>query len=203
MLTGDNMKKIEQRIQAVYEYVDNFLTENGYPPSIREIQNNLGIKSTATVYDYLERLKAKGLITKSPTKNRAIGLSKKTDSIELIPIIGTVTAGQPIFAVENLEGYFPLSSEFCNGEDCFALNVSGDSMINAGIFNGDKIIVKKQSSADDGDIIVALIEDSATVKRFFRRNGKIVLHPENDAMDDMIYDEIIVLGKVQGLIRKF
>ncbi len=203
MLTGDNMKKIEQRIQAVYEYVDNFLTENGYPPSIREIQNNLGIKSTATVYDYLERLKAKGLITKSPTKNRAIGLSKKSDSVELIPIIGTVTAGQPIFAVENLEGYFPLSSEFGNGEDCFALNVSGDSMINAGIFNGDKIIVKKQSSADDGDIIVALIEDSATVKRFFRRNGKIVLHPENDAMDDMIYDEIIVLGKVQGLIRKF
>ena len=197
------MKKIEQRIQAVYEYVDNFLTKNGYPPSIREIQNNLGIKSTATVYDYLERLQAKGLITKSPTKNRTIGISKKAEAVSMVPIIGTVTAGQPIFAVENLEGYFPLPADFISGEESFALRVSGDSMINAGIYDGDKIIVKKQSNADDGDIIVALIEDSATVKRFFKRNGKIVLHPENDAMDDMIFDDIIVLGKVQGLIRQF
>ena len=196
------MKKIEERLQLVYEFVEGFLSDYGYPPSVREIQSKLNIKSTATVYDYLERLKNRGLITKSPTKNRAIGLTKK-DHFDLVPIVGQVTAGTPILAIENLEGYCPLPSDFSNADECFMLNVTGQSMINAGIYDGDKIIVKKQSTADDGDIIVALIEDSATVKRFFKRDGKIVLHPENDTMSDMIFDEIIVLGKVQGLIRKF
>ena len=196
------MKKIDEKIQKVYDFVESFIDNNGYPPSVREIQIRLNIKSTATVYDYLERLKNKGLITKSPTKNRTIGLAKK-DHFELIPIVGKVTAGTPILAVENLEGYCPLPSDFSNAEDTFALRVLGESMINAGIYDGDQIIVKKQASADDGDIIVALIEDSATVKRFFRKNGKIVLHPENDTMSDMIFDEVYVLGKVIGLIRKF
>jgi repressor LexA len=196
------MKKIDEKLQKVYDFVESFLDNYGYPPSVREIQTKLNIKSTATVYDYLERLKDKGLITKSPTKNRAIGLAKK-EHVELIPIVGKVTAGMPILAVENLEGYCPLPPDFSNEDDAFALSVSGESMINAGIFDGDQIIVRKQSSADDGDIIVALIEDSATVKRFFRKNGKYVLHPENDTMSDMIFDDISVLGKVIGLIRKF
>jgi repressor LexA len=196
------MKKIDEKLQKVYDFVESFLDNYGYPPSVREIQTKLNIKSTATVYDYLERLKDKGLITKSPTKNRAIGLAKK-EHVELIPIVGKVTAGMPILAVENLEGYCPLPPDFSNEDDAFALRVSGESMINAGIFDGDQIIVRKQSSADDGDIIVALIEDSATVKRFFRKNGKYVLHPENDTMSDMIFDDISVLGKVIGLIRKF
>ncbi len=196
------MKKIDEKLQKVYDFVESFLDNYGYPPSVREIQTKLNIKSTATVYDYLERLKDKGLITKSPTKNRAIGLAKK-EHVELIPIVGKVTAGTPILAVENLEGYCPLPPDFSNDVDAFALRVSGDSMINAGIYNGDQIIVRKQPTADDGDIIVALIEDSATVKRFFRKNGKYVLHPENDTMSDMIFDDISVLGKVIGLIRKF
>jgi repressor LexA len=196
------MKKIDEKLQKVYDFVESFLDNYGYPPSVREIQTKLNIKSTATVYDYLERLKDKGLITKSPTKNRAIGLAKK-EHVELIPIVAKVTAGMPILAVENLEGYCPLLPDFSNEDDAFALRVSGESMINAGIFDGDQIIVRKQSSADDGDIIVALIEDSATVKRFFRKNGKYVLHPENDTMSDMIFDDISVLGKVIGLIRKF
>ncbi|MBO7187582.1 MAG: transcriptional repressor LexA [Clostridia bacterium] len=196
------MKKIDEKIQKVYEYIEQFLTDNGYPPSVREIQTKLSIKSTATVYDYIERLKMRGLLTKSPTKNRAIGLAKRIDKFDAVPIVGTVTAGQPILAIENIEGYCPLPDEF-SSDDRFMLKVIGDSMINAGIYNGDKIIVKKQSVADDGDIIVALIDDSATVKRFYKKNGKVVLHPENDTMSDMIFDDIIVLGKVEGLIRKF
>jgi len=197
------MKKIDEKLQRVYEFVENFLADYGYPPSVREIQAKLSIKSTATVYDYIERLKNKGLLTKSPTKNRAIGLTKKQDSFKSIPVVGTVTAGTPILAIENIEGYCPLPDDFTEDADRFCLIVKGDSMINAGILNGDKIIVKREQTANDGDIIVALIDDSATVKRFYKRNGKIILHPENDTMSDMIFDDIMVLGKVEGLIRKF
>jgi repressor LexA len=198
------MKKIEEKLRIVYEFVENFLSNYGYPPSVREIQTKLNIKSTATVYDYLERLKQRGLITKSPTKNRAIGITKKIEQkVDFVPIIGNVTAGTPILAVENLEGYCPLPPDFSNADECYILKVSGDSMINAGIYNGDQIIVKKRDTADNGDIVVALIDDSATVKRFYKRNGKIILHPENDTMSDMIYDNVVILGIVEGLIRKF
>ena len=199
------MKKeiIDEKSEKIFNFIVEFSEENGFSPSIRDICANLNIKSTATVYAYLDRLKSKGLLEKSPLKKRALKPKIKKDGFTSIPIIGTVTAGSPIFAVENLEGYCPLPDDFKNGEDDFALRVSGESMINAGIFDKDLIIVKKCQTAENGSIVVALIDDSATVKRFYKKNGKYILHPENDTMSDMIFDEVQVLGVVKGLIRKF
>ena len=170
------MKKVEEKLEKVYQFTINYINENGFAPSVREICQKLDIKSTATAYSYLERLTERGLITKSPLKKRALSPTKEIN-FKNIPLIGTVTAGTPIFAVENLEGYYPLPPEF-NGEDCFALRVQGESMINAGINDKDIIIVKKQETAVNGEIVVALIDDSATVKRFYKKDGKSVLHPE-------------------------
>lgn len=195
------MKKIDEKINSVYNFMVDFTSENGYPPSIREICSKLNIKSTATAYSYLEKLKNKGLLDKSPQKNRAISLSKPCD-FKVIPLVGTIRAGEPIFAVENLEGYYPLPDEFnCGGEE-FALKVQGDSMINAGIFNGDIIVVNRQNTANNGQIVVALVDDSATVKRFYKKKNKIILHPENDELADMIFDNVEILGIVKGLMRK-
>lgn len=197
------MKKIDEKIKKVYEFTIDFINENGFPPSVREICSKLNIKSTATAYSYIERLKSQGLLDKSPLKKRAITLSQKPVSFKSIPILGTIRAGEPIFAVENLEGYYPLPTELSGGGDKFALKVQGDSMINAGIFDKDIIIVNQQNSAQNGDIVVALVDDGATVKRFYKIDGKIVLHPENDCMEDMIFDEVIILGVVKGLMRAF
>lgn len=197
------MKKIEIKINEVYNFLSDYIGQNGFPPSVREICSKLNIKSTATVYSYIEKLMERGLLEKSPSKNRAISLSKKAANFKSVPIIGTIAAGSPLFAVENLEGYCPIPDEFNPSGSEFALKVKGDSMINAGIYDKDIIIVKQQNYALNGDIVVALIDDSATVKRFYKKNGKIVLHPENDAMQDMIFDEVVVLGIVKGLMRKF
>lgn len=197
------MKKIESKINDVYNFTSSYISKNGFPPSVREICSKLNIKSTATAYYYIEKLIDRGLLEKSPYKNRAISLSQKASSYKTIPIVGTINAGSPIFAVENLEGYCPIPEEFNTGGTEFALKVKGDSMINAGIYDKDTIIVKQQSDAINGDIVVALIDDSATVKRFYHKNDKIILHPENDTMTDMIFDEVIILGVVKGLIRKF
>lgn len=197
------MKKIDIKLEKVYSFVSDFLSTNGYPPSVREICAKCDIKSTATAYLYLEKLKDKGLITKSPLKKRALCVPKSKVQYKNIPLIGTVTAGTPIFAVENLDGYIPLPFEMSNGKEEFALRVQGDSMINAGICDRDIIIVEKCDTAENGEIVVALIEDSATVKRFYKKDGKFILHPENDFMEDMIYDSVSVLGKVKGLMRKF
>jgi len=143
------------------------------------------------------------LLEKSPSKNRALTLSERASRFKSVPIVGTINAGLPIFATQNLEGYCPIPDELNTGGTEFALKVKGDSMINAGIFDKDIIIVKQQSDADNGQIVVALIDDSATVKRFYKKDGKIILHPENDAMEDMIYDDVIILGVVKGLMRKF
>ena len=198
-----NMKKINEKTDKVYKFVIDYIDVNGFPPSIREIGAKLNIKSTATVYAYLDRLKQRGLLEKSPLKKRAITPATKKSNFTSIPLVGTITAGTPIFAVENLEGYCPLPDDFNGSEDDFALRVSGESMINAGIYDRDIIIVKKCDTADNGNIVVALIDDSATVKRFYKKNGKIVLHPENDYMEDMIFDDVRILGIVKGLIRKF
>lgn len=199
-------KNIDDNIEQVYNFINDFVSENGYPPSVREICGALSIKSTATAYYYIEKLKDRGMIQKNPTKNRTLStLSNKTENrqtFKVAPLIGTITAGQPILATENYDGFYPLSSEFENYEESFVLNVQGDSMIEAGIFSGDKIIVNKQQSAENGEIIVALIDDSSTVKRFFKRNGKIILHPENSAYSDILLDDVQILGKVVGLIRK-
>ncbi|MBP5686547.1 MAG: transcriptional repressor LexA [Clostridia bacterium] len=190
-------------MQELYKFTVEYSENNGFPPSVREICSNLNIKSTATAYSYIEKLKNKGLLNKDPAKKRAIPPTNKLQSFISVPILGEIRAGSPIFAVENLEGYCPLPADFKSGDDEFALRVTGDSMINAGIFDNDLIIVRKCENADNGNIVVALIEDSATVKRFYKKNGKIVLHPENDEMQDMIFDDVRILGIVKGLIRKF
>lgn len=196
------MKKIEEKLDQVYNFTVDYINENGFPPSVREICTKLNIKSTATAYSYIERLKEKGLLNKAPSKKRALTLSQN-HSARSIPLLGVVRAGSPIFAVENLDGYIPLPEEFDDGSDFFALHVEGDSMIKAGICEGDVIIVRKACTAVNGEIVVALVEDSATVKRFFKRDNKVILHPENDELDDMIFDDVSILGTVKGLIRKF
>ncbi len=197
------MKKIDEKINQVYKFTVEFINDNGFPPSVREICAKLNIKSTATAYTYLEKLKDKGLLDKSPLKKRAISVVQQSQKFKSIPLVGTITAGEPIFAVENLEGYYPLPEEMNGGGVEFALRVKGESMINAGIYDKDIIIVHQQNSAENGEIVVALVDDSATVKRFYKKNGKFILRPENDSMSDMIFDEVSILGVVKGLMRKF
>lgn len=195
---------IENNLQKVLEYLDRFIETNGYPPSVREICDALSIKSTATAFYYLKKLNERGLIEKSPSKNRALGIKRNLETKFIsAPLVGEVTCGEPILAIENYEGYYPLSDEFQTSGEIFLLRAQGESMIEAGIFDGDKLIVQKQSSADNGDIVVALLDDGATVKRFYKKADRIVLHPENAAMNDILPETVDILGKVIGLIRKF
>ena len=194
------MKKLD-KTQEVYNYITSFITENGYAPTVREICSACGIRSTATAFNIMNELSEKGLITKSKVgenKRRAISINQQ---VVKVPLIGTVAAGEPIFAQENYEDFFSIPSNLFNGDDLFMLTVKGNSMINIGMFNGDKIVVKKQPVAENGEIVVALVDDSATVKRFFKRDGKIILHPENDDMEDFVFDDVTILGKVIGLVR--
>ena len=194
------MKRID-KTQQVYEYINRFISDNGYSPTVREICHACDIKSTATAFGIMNRLAEKGLITKSKVgenKRRAISINQKAVKI---PLVGTVAAGEPIFAQENYEDFYSVPSNLFQGDDLFMLTVKGDSMINIGMYNGDKIIVEKQPVAENGEIVVALVDDGATVKRFFKRDGKIILHPENDEMDDFVFDDVTILGKVIGLIR--
>ena len=197
------MSKTNDKIMEVYNFITEFIETNNYPPSIREICQKLSIKSTSTASSYIEKLKEQGLLNNSPLKKRSISLATGKKSFKNIPLVGTVTAGLPIFAVENLEGYCPLPSDFNTSTDSFALRVKGDSMIDAGICDKDIIIVNRQDYANNGEIVVALIDDSATVKRFYKKDGKIILHPENPTMEDMIFENVLILGTVKGLIRKF
>ncbi len=193
----------KQKLYDVLDFINQYSEENGFPPTVRDICRELGIKSTATAYSYLNRLNDMGLLNKAENKKRAVTL-KSGDTVK-VPLIGTVTAGQPIFAVENFDGYYTLPSAEFGGDDLYMLRVQGDSMIEAGIFDGDKIVVRKQESADNGDIVVAMFDDGidegATVKRYFRRDGKIILHPENSTMTDFVLDKVTILGKVIGLLR--
>ncbi len=194
------MKKIDKS-QRVYEYITSFISENGYAPTVREICQACDIRSTATAFNIMNELSDKGLITKSKVgenKRRAISINQQSVKV---PLIGTVAAGEPIFAQENYEDFYSIPTNLFKGDDLFMLTVKGDSMINIGMFSGDKIIVKKQPVAENGEIVVALVDDSATVKRFFKRDGKIILHPENDDMEDFVFDDVTILGKVIGLVR--
>lgn len=184
--------------EEVFSYIQKYITENGFAPSVREVCKACDIKSTATAFTIMNSLRDKGLINKAGNKRRAVSL--KSNSIT-VPLIGTVAAGEPIFAAENYEDFYAIPGNFFSGEDLFMLNVHGSSMIKIGMYDGDKIVVRKQNSANNGDIVVALVEDSATVKRFFKRAGKIILHPENDDMEDFIFDDVTILGKVVGLMR--
>jgi len=193
--------KNNDMVDKLYHYIVRCIDENGYPPTVRDICEEFDYKSTSTAQYYLKKLEDKGLISYGG-KKRAITIVDKK-KFNTVPVIGTVTAGMPILAVENVESYCPLPDEFPYSDDIFMLRVRGTSMVNAGILSGDKIIVKKTSYCDDGDIIVALVDDCATCKRLFHRDGKVILHPENDYMEDLVYDEVSVIGKVCGLIRKF
>jgi len=191
----------------ILEFLKSELYNKGYPPSVREICEAVGLKSTSTVHGHLERLEKKGFIRRNPTKPRAIEildnspLSIARDLVE-VPIVGRVTAGQPILAVENIEDSFPLPADFLRGNDNFILVVKGESMIEAGILDGDYVVVKQQNHANNGDIVVALIEDEATVKRFYREKDHIRLQPENSFMEPILVKEVAILGKVTGVFRR-
>ena len=193
----------EEKLTKVMDYIRKFQEDNGYTPSVREIAQECNIKSTATVHTYLERLRDKGYLTKTDRKKRSVTIGKGSGIT--IPLIGTVTAGQPIFAYENYEDYYTFPTGEFKGEELFMLRVQGTSMIDAGIMNGDKIIVRRQSTAENGEIVVAMVEDEATVKRFYRRNGQVILHPENEALSDMVFEDgqVSILGKVIGLMRNY
>lgn len=196
MKTELNVKEKE-----VLDFISAYTKRNGYSPSVRDIATELQIKSTATVHARLQKLTDLGYIRTGTHMKRAIELVGKTHTVD-IPMVGLITAGQPILAVENTEGYFPLPENMFGQGDLFMLKVKGDSMINVGIHDGDSIIVKQQSTADNGDIVAAMIDDSATVKQFFKEDGHFRLQPHNDTMSPIICDEVSILGKVVGLIRK-
>ena len=192
--------------KEILQFIKANILERGFPPSVREICKAVDLRSTSSVHSHLEALEAKGYIKKDPTKPRTIevvndGFNVNRRELVNIPMLGAVAAGEPIFAQENIQGYFPMPVELLPNAETFMLRVKGDSMINAGILNGDDIIVSKQPDADNGDIVVALIEDSATVKRFFREKECIRLQPENDSMDPILTKDVEILGKVIGLMR--
>ena len=200
--------KISKKQQEILDYIKSEILNKGYPPAVREICEAVNLRSTSSVHAHLETLEKNGYIRRDPTKPRAIEIID--DSFNLtrrelvnVPIIGSVAAGQPLLAVESVESYFPIPSEYMPNEETFMLNVKGDSMINIGIYNGDKVLVQKQSTANNGDVVVALVEDSATVKTFYKENGHYRLQPENDYMDPIIVDKVEILGKVIGLFRMY
>ena len=200
--------KISLKQNEILEYIKAEIINRGYPPAVREICEAVKLKSTSSVHSHLETLEKNGYIRRDPTKPRAIeiiddGYNLTRREIVNVPLIGTVTAGQPILAVENIEGYFPFLPEDMPNAETFMLKVKGESMINVGIFDGDRIIIQKQSTAVNGDIIVALIEDSVTVKTYYKEKGYFRLQPENDTMDPIIVTELDVLGKVIGLFRRY
>jgi repressor LexA len=203
------MTKLSQRQEAIINFIRLQVKEKGYPPSVREIGEAVGLKSSSTVHGHLSRLEKKGLIRRDPTKPRAIELLEHDPASEYdvetvnVPLLGKVTAGQPITAIENIEDYYPLPKRMVGEENSsFLLRVQGDSMINAGIHDGDYVIVKKQRTANNGEIVVAMTEDDeATVKRFYKEQNRVRLQPENDMMEPIILSNVTILGKVTGLMR--
>ncbi|MGJ9381566.1 transcriptional repressor LexA [Salipaludibacillus sp. CF4.18] len=204
------MTKLSSRQQAIFDFIKSEVKDRGYPPSVREIGEAVGLASSSTVHGHLSRLEKKGYIRRDPTKPRAIEvLGLHDDSSQVnhtasiqIPVIGKVTAGQPITAIENVEEYLPLPASFVQDEQSFILEISGDSMIEAGIFDGDYVVVRQQSHANNGEIVVAMTEDDeATVKRFFKEDNYFRLQPENSTLDPIILDKVTILGKVIGVFR--
>ncbi len=200
---------LSDKQKEILDYLKECILKKGYPPAVREICSAVKLKSTSSVHAHLETLEEKGFIRKDPTKPRAIEILDDTFNLsrrELVnvPIVGAVSCGAPILANENIEGYFPVPPEYLHNKETFMLKVKGDSMINAGIFHGDLVLVEKANTAKNSDIVVALIDDSATVKTFYKEDGHIRLQPENDSMDPIIVDgDMSILGKVIGLFRTF
>ncbi len=212
-------KKNSNKQQEILDYVYKCVHENGYPPSVREICSAVGFKSTSTVHSYLQKLIDSGLLQKDPTKPRAIKILNKTSQVKEsrtskdgyytsremvdVPVVGRVTAGQPILAVENITDTFPLPVDFVQNSDAFMLRIQGESMVEAGILDKDFVLVRQQSSANNGDIVVALIGDEATCKTFYREKDYIRLQPQNSSMEPIIVkDDLSILGKVIGVFRR-
>lgn len=198
--------RITKKQTEILEYIKSQILNKGYPPSVRDICVAVNLKSTSSVHAHLESLEKNGYIRRDPTKPRTIEIIDDNFNLarrEIInvPLVGQVAAGQPVLAVENITGYYPIPAEVMPSGNVFMLKVKGDSMVNAGIFDGDQIIVRQQSDASNGEIVVALVGDSSTVKRFYKENGHIRLQPENDFMDPIIVNECTILGKVVGLLR--
>jgi len=200
--------KISDKQREILEYIKKEILSRGYPPAVREICEAVDLKSTSSVHSHLETLEKNGYIRRDPTKPRAIEIIDENFNLTRrevvnVPMLGRVAAGQPILAVENIDNYFPIPAEFMPNEESFMLRVKGESMINIGILDGDNILVKRQKDARNGDVVVALVDDSATVKTFYRENGHIRLQPENDDMDPIIVPDCEILGKVFGVFRFF
>ncbi len=200
--------KISKKQSEILEYIKSQILNKGYPPSVRDICEAVDLKSTSSVHSHLETLEKNGYIRRDPTKPRAIEIID--DNFNLVrrevvnvPIVGKVAAGEPILAVENVDSYFPIPMEFMPNEQCFMLTVQGESMVNAGIFDGDTILVEQCQTAQNGDMVVALVDDSATVKTFYREADHIRLQPENDSMDPIIVPDCQILGRVFGVFRFF
>lgn len=194
------------RQREILEAIKRSLAERGYPPSVREIGREVGLRSTSTVHGHLKRLRSKGLITWDPARPRTIGMPKTAgmtgQPTVTVPLVGYVRAGEPILAVENIEAHVPLPWDWVRSENAFILRVKGDSMIDAGIFHGDYVLVRKQDHAENGEIVVAMTGDEATVKRFYLEKDRIRLQPENRTMEPIFVHEAKILGVVVGLFRK-
>lgn len=200
--------KITEKQTEILEYIKKEILAKGYPPTVRDICTAVNLKSTSSVHAHLESLEKNGYIRRDPTKPRAIEIIDDNFSLTRremvnVPMIGRVAAGEPILATQNIENYFPIPAEFMPNGEVFMLKIKGDSMINVGILDGDWIVVEKQNTARNGEIVVALVEDSATVKTFYKENGHIRLQPENDNLDPIIVPDCIIMGKVISLYRQF
>ena len=198
--------KISAKQQEILEYIKDEILHKGYPPAVREICQSVNLKSTSSVHSHLETLEKNGYIRRDPTKPRAIEIMDDTFNLNRremvnVPILGNVAAGEPLFAEENIEDYFPIPAEMVPNSEVFMLHVRGESMINVGILDGDNVLVQQQSTAKDGEMVVALVEDSATVKTFYKEDGYIRLQPENDTMEPIIVPDCQILGKVFGIFR--
>lgn len=198
--------KITSKQKEILDYLKSEILSKGYPPSVREICEAVHLKSTSSVHSHLETLEMNGYIRRDLQKPRAIEIIDDTFNLSRreivnVPIIGRVAAGQPILAQDNIEGYFPLPSEYMSNKQTFMLNVKGDSMINAGILDGDQLLIESAQTARNGEIVIALIDDSATVKTFYKEKGHVRLQPENDYMEPIIVKDVMILGKVIGLFR--
>lgn len=198
--------KITDKQREILEYIKETILKKGYPPAVREICEAVRLKSTSSVHSHLEQLEKNGYIRRDPTKPRTIEIIDDTFNLARrevvnVPLLGTVAAGAPILAQENIENYFPIPVEMLPNKEIFMLKVKGDSMIDAGIYNGDRVIVAKADTARNGEIVVALVDDSATVKTFYKKKGRFRLQPQNASMDPIILDEVQILGKVIGLFR--
>ena len=200
--------KISAKQQEILNFIKAEILHKGYPPAVRDICEAVHLKSTSSVHSHLETLEKNGYIRRDPTKPRAIEVMEENfymlrHEIVNVPVVGSVAAGEPLLAAENIESYFPIPAEYVPDAEVFMLKVKGESMVNAGILDGDHILVRQQLSAQNGDIVVALLDDSATVKTFYKENGHFRLQPENDSMEPILTDDVAILGKVFGVFRLF